>query len=148
MTKIIKHPSPSIDLQLKGEKITTFFTVLLNHPDARLGLCANKPWPGSRGAVGAKSLPASTGIMWGSKEGVWGASGGTGTQDGQGGMPQGKLKKGRHETGFSLSSSEEEDLAKTRSKGGRRDRKGGHRVTVQGQEGSGSCWRTGRSGRE
>lgn len=44
MTKIIKHPSPSIDLQLKGGEITTFFTVLLNHPDVRLGHCANKPW--------------------------------------------------------------------------------------------------------
>lgn len=62
VTEIINHLSPSIDLQLKGGKITMFFTRLLNHPDAQPGCGVNAAQHSSCGAGKAVVELSSAGI--------------------------------------------------------------------------------------
>jgi len=120
VTKIIKHPSLSIDLKLKGGKITTFFTVLLNHPDARLGHCANKTCPGSLGAAGITDLSARLGkVQWSRAGGLgsWGWCGVLGWQWAAWGgrdVP-GQQRQGCHQTGCHPSSSEQKGSGKMSS---------------------------------
>lgn len=80
VTEIIKHPSPSVDLQLKGGKITTFFTCLVYHPDTQVGRGANTPWHGIHGD--GKTAEEQSGDL-----GICGHGGTAGDGDSLGGSP-------------------------------------------------------------